>query len=144
MKLLSLTKAFARYNARLRNVRWAYSAIASDGSLVLSCWDQYLSEKPGGVLRYDVTDFSQWSSNPNGKKLLRQHLTQALEGGLRVRMVRAITADPRAVVAGVDGSKLKKTITAPEEFVGRVIDLTGKRFIIDFRKLSSNTKGQMK
>jgi len=133
MKSLSLTRAFALYNARLRNVRWAYSAIA-DGPLVLSCWDQYLSEKPGGILRYDVTDFSQWSSNPKGKKLLRQHLTEALDGGLSVRMVRVITADPKAVVAGVDGSKLKKTITAPKEFVGKVIRLTSQRFIIDFRK----------
>jgi len=142
VKSLSLTEAFARYNAKLRNVRWAYSAIATDGSLVISCWDQYLSEKPGGILCYDVTDFSQWTSNPNGKKLLQQHLSQALKRGLRVRMVHVITADRKAVVAGVDGSKLEKTITVREELLGTVINLTSKRFTIDFKKSPPKSKGK--
>src|SRR5437763_16486399 len=116
MKSLSLTRAFARYNAKLRNVRWAYSAISrTDRSLVISCWDQYLSNNRDGVFRYDVTDFSRWTSNPNGKKLLREHLTHALRAGLRVRMVHVTTEDRTAVVAGVNGSKLKKTITFREE-----------------------------
>jgi hypothetical protein len=41
MKKLTLTAAFAYYGAKLKNTRWAYSAIADDGALVFSCWSAY-------------------------------------------------------------------------------------------------------
>ncbi len=37
MSKLNYTDAFAKYGAKLVNPRWAYSAIADDGSMVRSC-----------------------------------------------------------------------------------------------------------
>lgn len=133
MSKLSITKAFALYGATLRNTLWAYSAIADDGSLIISCWDRYLTQRPDGVLRYDVNDFSRWSANPSGKRLLLKHLRDAFADELPVRMVLAVTDSPKAVVAGVDARKVAKTFTVKEELVGKVVEFSEYRFIIDFR-----------
>jgi hypothetical protein len=135
MKSLTLTKAFAHYSAKLKNVRWAYSAIVPNGPMVVSCWSGYLRPKGTSGFRYEVNDFSRWSSNPIGKKLLKEHLSQALRGGLQVRMVLAEQENPKAVIAGVDGSKIRKTIRVRDDLVGSVVELTDKRFVIDFRKV---------
>lgn len=121
MKTMTVTKAFAHYGAKLKNVRWAYSALADDGgSLVLSCWQQYLTSLPNGVLRYEVNDFSQWSSKL-GKSLLQDHLKQTVDSTLPVRMVLATTMDPKAVGAGVDGSKIPKTFRlVRDDLIGKV------------------------
>jgi hypothetical protein len=131
---LRITEAFAKYGATLRNPRWAYSAIAADGSPVLSCWQRYLTSQPDGALCYEVNDFSHWSANPYGKSLLRGHLKQAFEDKLPVRMVLVTTTPPKAVVAGVDASKVPKTFQVREDLVGRVIEFTSERFVIDFRE----------
>ena len=70
-----------------------------------------------------------------GKKLLKEHLSQALRDGLQVRMVLAEQENPKAVIAGVDGSKIRKTIRVQDDLVGSVVELTDKRFVIDFRKV---------
>ena len=133
-KSLTLTKAFAHYSARLKNVRWAYSAISADDKLIVACWSRYLKDQPDGREHYQVNDLSQWTSNPLGKKLLQQHLKQALDAKLRVRMVRVNTADHDAPIAGVDGSKLAKTIHVADEMIGRVIQATPQGFTIEFKR----------
>ncbi len=135
MKTITLTKGFAHYGARLKNFRWAYSARADDGSLVLSCWQQYLTPLRNGLLRYEVNDFSLWTSK-NGKSLLLEHLKQAVDSKLPVRMVLATTVDRKAVVAGVDGSKIPKTFRLwRDDLIGKVVEVTSERFIIDFRRV---------
>jgi hypothetical protein len=83
MGRLSYTQAFARLGAKLANPRWANSAIAEDGSLVLSGWHQFLKPVRGGILRYEDS-FSRWSTNTLGKNLLRKHLNQAVKARLPV------------------------------------------------------------
>jgi hypothetical protein len=39
---LSFTDAFRAFGATLVNAQWAYSSIAKDGSLVISCWSHKL------------------------------------------------------------------------------------------------------
>jgi hypothetical protein len=95
---ITLTKAFADYGATLRNVRWAVSAIAKDGSLVFSCWDQFLTQQPGGRFYY-TDNLSRWHRNFTGRDLLREHLTQAFSHKLRVRLVVATLKDPKFVTA---------------------------------------------
>ena len=108
MKSLSLTRAFARYNAKLRNVRWAYSAISTtDGSVVISCWDQYLSNERGGILRYDVTDFSRWTSNPNGKKLLLRFAEDLAGVGSIEGQPRLEGRNAHLIISPVKGQKDK-------------------------------------
>lgn len=97
---MNLTQTFAVYGAKLRNARWAVSAIAADGSLVLSCWEQYFTIPEVRVLLYRDT-LSRWSqSNPNGSGLCREHLQAAYDQRLDVRLVIATTNDKQAIDAG--------------------------------------------
>jgi len=127
-----LTKAFADYGATLRNVRWAVSAIAKDGSVVLSCWDQFLTQQPDGRLRYD-DNLSRWQGNFRGRDLLRDHLTQAFKNKLRVRLVIATLKDPKVVTA--DASTQSKTFSVCKDLVGRLVEFNGDRFVIDYQKV---------
>jgi hypothetical protein len=132
---MKYTEAFAEFGATLRNPRWAYSAIAQDGSLVLSCWARYLCEQPDGVLRYQIDDFKQWTSNAPGKSLLTQHLRQAQDDGLPVRMVLVTTTPVHAKVAGVSGTKVKKRFKPRHDLVGSVVEFAAERVVVDFRAI---------
>jgi len=48
-------------------------------------------------------------------------------------MVLVTTTPVKAVVAGVDASKVKKTFQVKEDLVGRMVECTNERVIIDFR-----------
>lgn len=134
MESFTFTKAFAKFGATLRNPRWAYSAIASDGSMVLSCWKHMLVSQPDNSYIYDV-NFSNWTKNPLGRDLLIDHVQQAFVGRLAVRLVVAETVQRAPVVAGKDCSKLAKTFRPLDNLVGEVVTLTGERFVIRFRKV---------
>jgi hypothetical protein len=51
----ALSNALKIYGASLANQRWAVSAIADDGSLVVSCWETYFQKG----MRY-VDALSRW------------------------------------------------------------------------------------
>ena len=84
MRQLRITEAFAKYGAKLRNQKWSYPAFAEDNSLVLCCWQRYLTKNPDGSYRYEVNDFAEWTANPLGKALLVDHLKRAIDGNLRI------------------------------------------------------------
>ena len=128
---LSITDAFAHFGATRTNARWAYSAIANDGALVVGCWHRYLRPLPNGVLRYEVKDFARWTNRP-GKSLIQAHLRQAYSKKLPVRMVLATTDTDETEVAGVDGNQINKTFTVRDDLVGHVVEFDSGRFIIDF------------
>jgi hypothetical protein len=129
--IVKYTEAFAEYGAILVNPVWSYSAIAEDGSLVLSCWGHRFRFDPGGALRYE-DEFSRWSTNHPGKSLLQKHLKQAFEGDLPVRLVLAIVKDTNSIDAGKPASKVPKTIDVRKDLIGRVTELTSERFAVDF------------
>lgn len=67
---------------------------------------------------------------------LSNHLRQAIHSKRQVRMVLATTMEPKAVVAGVYGSKIPKTFRlVRDDLIGEVVSLTSDRFIIDFRRV---------
>jgi hypothetical protein len=134
MGTLTFTKAFAKFGASLRNPRWAYSAIASDGSIVLSCWNHMLVSQPDKSYIYDV-NVSNWTKNPLGRELLIDHMQQAFVGRLPVRLVVAETKQRAPVVAGRDCSKLTKVFRPRDDLVGEVVTLSRERFVIKFRKV---------
>ena len=88
MKKLTLTAAFAWFGAELKNPRWQCSAFAKDGSLVISCWRQFLDVRSDGIQRYEDR-LSRWEGNRHGRELLRGHRRQAVERGVPVRLVIA-------------------------------------------------------
>jgi hypothetical protein len=100
MPKLSLTAAFARYGTKLANPQWAVSSMSPADELVVSCWEHYFSPHDG-ALRYR-DHLSRWSGNRIGNNLLRQHLVQAPEQGLSVRLVIAHAKDTAHVDSGAD------------------------------------------
>jgi hypothetical protein len=66
--------------------------------------------------------------------LLITHLHQALDGSLPVRVIIATAANPEAVEAAHDASRLPKTFHVREDFVGRVASFDGDKFEIVFEK----------
>jgi len=47
---LGFVEAFSKFGARLDNHMWAVSAIAKDGSLVISCWAHHMNSPTTKVL----------------------------------------------------------------------------------------------
>ena len=50
---LGLVEAFHRYRAKQANSHWAVTAIAEDGSLVVSCWQHLFRKASSEVMRYE-------------------------------------------------------------------------------------------
>jgi hypothetical protein len=132
MKKLTLTTAFAYYGAKLKNTRWAYSAIANDGALVISCWQHFLKTDVDGHKRYE-DHLSRWHSNHPGKNLLADHLRQAIEGNLPVRLVVATLGVPKKSSVRGDASSIPKTFSLEKDLVGKVVEFDGDAFAIEFR-----------
>lgn len=132
MPTISFTEAFQSYGAKLVNPQWAYSAIAKDGSLVISCWSHKLKLRDR-VLTY--TDrLSRWKLNPPGKNLLIQHLTTARDQTLPVRLVIAPTDQPDVVDRGEEASTIQKTFHVKKNVVGKIAVFDGDNFTIEFRE----------
>jgi hypothetical protein len=129
---LGLKQAFGRYKADLSNPMWQVSAMAEDGSLVMSCWTKYLATEQK-VMRY--TDrLSRWGNNKPGNNLLKEHLTRAYETQLPVRLIMAKAENDADLDGVVDASKIKKTFHVRDDVVGKVVKFDGDNFVIDFRR----------
>src|SRR5207245_1220432 len=118
-KRLTLTNAFGIYGAQLKNPRWAFSAIAADGSMVLSCWNHFLKSYSDGHQRYEDR-LSRWDSNTPGKQLLIEHLQLALSKRLPVRLIVATLEDP-AEHTNRDASSLRKSFSVHRDTVGKLV-----------------------
>jgi hypothetical protein len=129
-KTLTLTAAFATYDAELVNARWAFSSIARDGSVVISCWNHYLKKFTDGHQRYE-DHLSRWTANTPGKQLLIEHLQLAVAKSLPIRMIVATLEDPRERTND-DASALRKTFAVYRNMVGKVVEYNGDFFAIDF------------
>ena len=121
-----------KYGAQLVNPMLAVSAIASDGSIVISCWAHYFRAAGKGVLRYEDRLSRRPVKNP-GKEPLRSHLLSAKEQDLPVRLIAETTDETDAVDAGQDADKVKTTFHVRNDVVGKLVDFDGD-FVIDFRK----------
>lgn len=131
MKKLTLTEAFASYGAKLKNTRWACSAIASDGALVISCWNHFLKSDVDGHKRYK-DHLSRWLVNHQGRNLLATHLKKAIEDDLPVRLVVATLDDPMEHSSG-NASTLSKTFSIEKNLIGKIVEFDGDSFAIEFR-----------
>jgi hypothetical protein len=135
MKKLSLTEAFRKYGGKLRNPRWAYSDITEDRNMVLSCWNHIIEPQSDGSYLYRVK-YGEFTANPNGRELLRKHVSQAYNDRLVVRMVLVVTKERAPVIAGIDCSRLSKAFHVCDDQIGEVVESTSEHFLIRFRKVS--------
>ena len=132
MATTTITEAFRRHRASLVNPQWAVSAIAEDGSCVMSCWSHYL-KKHGGGLRY-TDQLSRWSGNIRGNNLARKHLELIQVDGLPIRLVIAHTNNSAVVDSGESAASIKNTFSCRQEFIGSLVSFDGDEFVIDFNK----------
>lgn len=129
---MSYTEAFSSFGATLVNPQWAYSAIANDGSLVISCWShKFIPENNVLVYRDRL---SRWRGNSPGKNLLIDHLTRARDQALPVRLVIATTDQPDVVDRGEEASTIHKTFHIRRDLVGTVTLFDDDNFVIEFRR----------
>ncbi len=121
-KKLGLVEAFKVYGAKLHNPRWAVSSIATDGAVVISCWENFFQKG----MRY-VDTLSRWAdNNPAGRDLLKSHIEQAVRDDLPVRLVIAHWA--------TSGPRTADYFHVRPDLVGRITEFDGDKFIIEFKK----------
>ena len=122
-----IVESFKRYGATLKNHVWAVSAIAPDGGVVISCWGDKRLTHSKGVMRYQDS-ISDWSANnPNGSKLLREHLEQAIRDSLPVHLVIATPA-----AAG--STTIADHFHERTDVVGKVVQFDGNQFNLEFSR----------
>ena len=126
---MNFSEAFAVYGGKLRNVQWAVSTI-HDGQLIVSCWQHLFSAPQNGAVVYE--DRLSRFSGP-GNNLLREHLRQAVDDNLPVRVVIARSSNPDAVDAGQDASKFEKTFSVKRDWVGKIEEYDGDYLRISFQ-----------
>jgi hypothetical protein len=126
MDNMNLAEAFALYGAEGPRRAPRLSAIAQDGAVVLGCSARRFSRPAAGVLRYEDT-LSEDGGTVEALRSLRAHLALALKDGLPVRMIVITESTPA-------GKPVSRTVHVRQDLVGRVIDLDGERFVVDFVK----------
>jgi len=129
---MGISEAFRRHGATLRNVNWSVSSWADDATLVVSLWDHHcVKRKEKGVLAFEDR-FDRWTGPGNIE--FRKNVTRAYEEAAIVRLVLVRTVEPDRVQRGEDGSKIPKTFSARSDLIGRVAEIVGENYVIEFRK----------
>ena len=124
---MGIAAEFARFNAKLANVQWAVSARTAEG-VVMSLWQHKLRTENGVWVYRDR--LSRWQGP--GNRLFAEHLREALEHNLQLRMVKAIAAEPALVDRGEYASTMRKTFHAVPDRVGQVVSFDGDAFELRF------------
>jgi hypothetical protein len=89
MATLGIKDAFARYDAKLKNVQWSVSAWAPDGALVVSMWAHHQRKpSPPDTLVFEGS-VSRWRGPGNTE--FRENIDKAFRNGSVVRLVIART-----------------------------------------------------
>jgi hypothetical protein len=128
MKVSGIAKAFEHHGAMLSNVMYSVSARTPD-AVVLSLWQHRFR----GSLYVDC--LSRWSGT--GNTHFAEHLRQAVEESLPVRIVIAVAADPDALERGQDVTTMKKTYWVRDDVVGRVVLFDGDAFHIQLERVGA-------
>ncbi|MEO8307507.1 MAG: hypothetical protein ABI616_05655 [Pseudomonadota bacterium] len=122
MENLSLEVAYGRYGAQITNKQRSLSAIAADGSLVLTCLSEKFSRPGAGILRYSGQLSQEGTSTRVAE--LAGHLKTARDADASVRAV--VITPPRGIV--------RRVIHVRTDLVGKVVDFDGDAFVVDFTR----------
>jgi hypothetical protein len=120
----SLSSAYASFGATPLSKLRALSAMAADGSMVLSCTPPYFVRSPPGVLRYE-DKLTRAVDDVKGRKLLGEHLVLARDGELPVRMV-VVSPPPRG--------RTSRSVHVRADLIGKVTQFDGDNFIVYFMR----------
>jgi len=122
MENLSLEVAYGRYGAQITNKQRSLSAMAADGSLVLTCLSERFSRPGAGILRYS-SQLSQEGASTRVAEL-GEHVQSARDSGATVRAV--VITPPRGIV--------RRVIHVRTDLVGKIVDFDGDAFVVDFTR----------
>jgi hypothetical protein len=128
MPNLTLTEAFSRYGAKLKNPQWSVCAESPDGSLVVSLWQHHFALEHGKAIYRDR--FDRWAGHGNTE--LRERLQRAFETNQPLHVVIGHAERPEQIDAGVDASTVRKTFSVREDWVGRVTRIEDEEYEIEF------------
>jgi len=118
---MGIKDEFKKYGAKLDNMRWSVSAIATKPrQAVITVWEDRFPKK-GNKRTYRI-DTSGWT-NRAGRTGTLTHLATASEKGLPVRMV---------MVRWADKQKKRKVFEARTEWIGHVQEVNESVFSVIF------------
>jgi hypothetical protein len=123
---LNIADAYARYGAKIPRGQPALSAIAGDGSIVISCQAANFGRTRRDLLRYEST-ISTDEAGARHKALLGQHLLLARDGELPVHLV--IVTPPKG--------PSPRIVSVRPDLVGKVTEFDGDHFVVDFTRIAT-------
>ena len=118
--MTTLTRAFAHYDATLKNVQWSMSAWMPDHQyLVVSLWAHHCrkGELPRTLEFEDSA--SRWHGPGNVE--FRRNLEEAYQDNRPLRLIIAYAEDEAKVKSGASANKTKKTYEVREDLYGQIL-----------------------
>lgn len=134
-----MIEAFAVYGATLENATYAFSAVAPDGSVVMSCWLHRLigDERVGYSYMGHLT---RWRDNRVGAEIFARHLKLAWAEKRPLRLVVASAGDTLKVEQSMNLDKMVKVYTARPELMGELVSFDGNDFAYEFKRIDRAAK----
>ena len=123
MENLSLESAYARYGAKVSSRLRCLSAIAADGSLVLTCHSERFSRPGIGILRYTTQLSADKLARPKLLELQTQ-IAAALNDATPVRLVIVTAAQARR----------PRSIHVRTDLPGQIMAFDGDSYTVDFTR----------
>lgn len=125
MMNLTLIDAFGRFGAKPASRLSSLSAVAADGAVVLNCLPAHFGHPSRGVLRYEGR-ISAAQAESKIATTLNEHLTQARDGSLPIRMIVSISGHEKS------GRSVGHHVRP--DLVGKIVEFDGDHFVIDFTR----------
>ncbi len=119
-----IVAAYAQYGAELKNPQWSWSAIAPDGEVILTLWqDEFdYSAKPPCYDLFESPTLSLWSGRQGNKDRIEhlKHARDHREGRFRVVVAKALdpAADPRKIGEAFARPNMLMSLDALDERTG--------------------------
>ena len=122
---MRMTEAFRRYGVELTQPQWTSSAVSENPrEVIVSLWRHNFNDE----MTLYSTATSQWKGA--GKPIFYKHLRQAMDEGLRLRVVVATSEYPEEVRKG--NAQRAKDFEPDFSLVGHVVSLEDDAFELAF------------
>ena len=127
---MTVTEAFKKYNALLRNIDLSICAENSDEELVIRLWGHCIAKSSDSVIRYK-DHIPRWSGPGNYE--LGLALDKAKETNQIIRAVIAHSENIKKVEAGQDANRFKNNYSVCEDWISSLEFWDGNIFEVKFK-----------